>query len=153
MRKKILILMLVSLSVVVVSVIIFLGFRQQQASIRSFAEQHKTLLEFAVDNFELGLSTGRLAAVKGTLDRLQGYSIFEGAILFDAEMTPLIVRPEGFEVPPSMIEQLQETGKAIEGDISYEVGVLRDEDGEVVGKVLIAFTFVPVKAEAREALV
>lgn len=153
MRKKILIMVLLSLSVVVVSVIVFLGFRQQQASIRSFAEQHKTLIEFAVDNFQLGLSTGRLGAVKGTLDRLQGYSIFEGAILFDAEMTPLIVRPEGFKVPPLMIKQLQETGKAMEGDISYEIGILRGRDGEVVGEVLIAFTLVPVKAEAREALV
>ena len=78
--------------------------------------------------------------------------IFEGAILFDSEMTPLIMRPKGFEVPPSMTKQLQETGKAIEGDISYEVGVLRYE-GEVVGEVLMAFTFAPVKAEAREALV
>jgi len=135
-----------------VSVVAVLAFKQQGATIRSFSEQQNTLVEFAVDNFELALSGGQLAAVHRTLDRLQSYSIFEGAMVFDAEMTPLIVRPLGFEVAPPLIEQLQQSRKVTEAEISYEVGVLRDEDGEVIGNVLIAFTLAPVKAESRQAM-
>lgn len=152
MRKKFLVMMLVSLSVVMVSVVAVLAFKQQGATIRSFSEQQNTLVEFAVDNFELALSGGQLAAVHRTLNRLQSYSIFEGAIVFDAEMTPLIVRPEGFEVAPPVIEQLQQSRKVTEAEISYEVGVLRDEDGEVIGNVLIAFSLASVKAESRQAM-
>jgi len=152
MRRKFLVMMLVSLSVVLVSVVAVLAFKQQAATIRSFSEQQNTLVEFAVDNFELALSSGQLAAVNRTLDRLQSYSIFEGAMVFDAEMTHLIVRPEGFEVPPPLIEQLQQSRKVTEAEISYEVGVLTDEDGEVIGSVLIAFTLAPVKAESRQAM-
>ena len=152
MRKKFLVMMLVSLSVVMVSVVAVLAFKQQGATIRSFSEQQNTLVEFAVDNFELALSGGQLAAVHRTLSRLQSYSIFEGAIVFDAEMTPLIVRPKGFEVAPPLIEQLQQSRKVTEAEISYEVGVLRDEDGEVIGNVLIAFSLASVKAESGQAM-
>ena len=56
MRRKFLVMMLVSLSVVMVSVVAVLAFKQQGATIRSFSEQQNTLVEFAVDNFELALS-------------------------------------------------------------------------------------------------
>ncbi len=133
----------------VVSVLITL---QQRATKRSFDEQLNTLVQFSVDNVQLGLRTGEMAAVKATLERLQSFSVFEGAVLLDEDLTPLLAMPEEFEPPDSLVQQITMNHKLIQGDISYESGVLRDEDEEVIGYLLIAFTLAPLKAESRHGL-
>ena len=138
MRKKILIMMIVCLSVTVVSTLAVLARRQEKATIRLFSEQQSILVRFAMDNVELGLSSYRMDAVKETLGRLQSYSIFAGSILFNAELTPILEMPAGFKLPPSLQEKVLKTGKVTHGEISYEAGVLTDQNGEVIGNLLIA---------------
>ncbi len=152
MRIKILKMMMIALSVTVASVVGVLALLQQKATKQSFHEQLSTLMDFAVENVQLGLSTGQIDAIKETFVRLQTYSIFEGTILFDEEMTPIMSMPEGFELPAPLLERVVESGKEIQGDISYEAGVLKDEDDEIIGNLLIAFTLAPMQSETRRAL-
>ena len=152
MRNKILLMVLLSLTGVVLSIVGLLSYLQHQTTLRSFSEQQTSLVKFAVDNFRDGIATGRLTAVEGMLNHLQGSSIFEGAILFDAEMVPLITRPEGFEVTPSAIADVTTGRKGRGGHISYETGVLHGDDGDVLGHVVIAFTLDPIREEARQSL-
>ena len=152
MRIKILKMMMIALSVTVASVVGVLALLQQKATKQSFHEQLSTLVDFAVENVQLGLSTGQIDAIKETFVRLQTYSIFEGTILFDEEMTPIMSMPEGFELPAPLLERVVESGKEVQGDISYEAGVLKDEDDEIIGNLLIAFTLAPMKSETRRAL-
>ena len=146
-------MMLIALSVTVISVVVVLTLMQQKATKRSFSEQLSTLVDFSVDIVQLGLSTGQMRAVKEALGRLENYSIFEGAILFDEDLTPLLTMPEDFELPQSLIDRVIKSGKEIQGEISYEAGILKDEDGETIGTLLIAFTLAPVKAEAGRGLI
>ena len=118
-RRKILTLMFVSLIVAVSSTISILAWKQHTATLQSFAEQEQTLLEFSAGNVELGVATGRLDAVKHTLDQLFSYSILKGAILFDEEMTPLLKEPENFELPAGFQEKLQDGQRVMQGDDSY----------------------------------
>ena len=152
MRKKILALLLGSLTVVVVSTVTVLALMQQAATLRSFGEQQNTLVEFTVDNVELGLATGRMRAVKDTLHRLPDYSIFYGATLFDEDITPILAMPLGFKLPTEIVDEVLKARKVTQGEVSYEAGILKDEDGEVIGHLIIGFTFAGVKAEARGAL-
>ncbi len=152
-RRKILTLMFVSLVVAVTSTISILAWKQHTATLQSFAEQEQTLIEFAAGNVELGVATGRLDAVKHTLDQLFSYSIFTGAILFDEEMTPLLKEPEDFAISAEIQEKVQNGHRVKQGDVSYTGRVLRDEEGEVIGNLVVAFTFENVRAQAREALV
>jgi len=151
MLKKVLVILLASLIATVVVVVGALTTKQKESTIRSFSEQQTTLVQFAVDNVELGLSGGRMDAVKKTLQRLQSYSIFKGSIVYDDEMTPLLVLPETFKVPPDVEEEVRNKNKARRELVSYEGGPLKDEDGEVIGHLLIAFTFAPVEAEIGQA--
>ena len=152
MRIKILKMMMIALSVTVASVVGVLALLQQKATKQSFHEQLSTLMDFAVENVQLGLSTGQIDAIKETFVRLQTYSIFEGTILFDEEMTPIMSMPEGFELTAPLLERVVESGKEVQGDISYEAGVLKDEDDEIIGNLLIAFTLAPMQSETRRAL-
>ncbi|MFQ5596861.1 MAG: methyl-accepting chemotaxis protein [Nitrospiria bacterium] len=140
---------LIATVVVVVSV---LTVKQKDATIQSFSEQQSSLIQFSIDNVELGLSTGRMDAVKKTLRQLQDYSIFLGSIVYDAELTPILAIPDTFKMPPDLGDVLEDRKMVTRGNISYERGLLRDEDGEPIGHLLIAFTFAPVEAAIRQGL-
>ncbi len=148
MIKKILSMQFVTLAMTIIAVVGVLTFFQRKATIRSFSEQQSTLLQFGIDNIQLGLSHGQLTAVKKTLQELQTYSIFEGAIVYDDEMLPLLVIPQTFNVAPSLGEE----SSIISGKITYERGSLTG-DGEVIGHLLLAFTLEPVEAAVRESMV
>ncbi|GEM_PF-6080748 len=152
MLKKVLFILFTALIVTVVVVVGVLTAKKKEATLQFFEEQHTTLVQFSIDNVELGLSSGRMDAVKKTLGGLQFHSIFAGAIVYDDEMTPLLVLPETFEMPPDVQEQIIKENIVKRGQLSYERGVLKDEDGEILGHLLIAFTFAPVEAEIEQAL-
>lgn len=101
MRKKILTMMLVALFVTAGAVVSVLLILQQKATKRTFDEQLNTLVHFAVDNVQLGLRTGEMAAVKATLERLETFSVLKGVILFDEDLTSLMAIPAEFELPDS----------------------------------------------------
>ena len=153
MRKKILILMSVALSVAVICVVTVIAMKQHEAMHRSFAEQQNTLVEFAADNLELMVSMGTLSSATRTIARLQSYSIFHGVILYDTEMTTQLAMPEAFEIAPPLLEELRQARKVTRGDEVYQVAALMSRGGERLGELVIAFTRAPVNAELRQMVV
>ena len=151
MRKKILILTLVALSAGVISVAAVVALKQHASVHRSFAEQQNTLVEFAADNLELILSVDRLASAERVIARLQGYSMFEGIVVYDDEMRPTLTMPDEFHVAPPLIEQLLTARRVEKGHVVYEVAALMDNE-ERLGTLVIAFTMAPLLAEARQTL-
>ena len=152
MLKKILFIVIGSLAFTVISVAGVLIFIQRTSTIQSFNEQQNTLVKFAVDNVELGLSTGQMDAVRKTLGIVQSYSIFHGAILFDSESTPLLTIPENFEIPIMIKDKIVKpdsvaTGKIAREEVSYETDSIKDINGEIIGYLMIAFTLEPLKKE------
>ncbi len=152
MLKKILLIFFTSLLVTVIAVVGVLTEKKKESILLFFEEQHTTLVQFSIDNVELGLSAGRMDAVQKTLQGLQSHSIFEGAVVYDDEITPLLVIPKTFEMPSDMEEEIQRGDTVKRGQISYERGALKDEDGEILGHLLIAFTFASVESEIEQAL-
>ena len=154
MQKKILILILMSLAAVVLATVTVLAFLQQQATYRSYAEQQQTLLQFAARNIQLGLSTGHVKAVQHTLEQLETYSTFKGAIVFDTESTAIFVRPHGFTLPTSVsLTLLHPEKESRHQNVSYLVKPLKDHDEEVIGTILLAFNLTAIQEEARNVLV
>jgi len=144
--KKILMIVLGSLVITVVAVVGVLTIKQKESTVQSFSEQEASLMQFSVDNVELGLSTGRIDAVKKTLHQLQSYSIFAGSIVYDEDLTPILAIPNTFEISPEQEEEMGDGSKITQGHLSYERDILKDEDGDPIGHLLIAFTFEPVEA-------
>lgn len=145
-------IVLVSLIVTVVAVVGVLTQAQRDATLESFSEQQASLMQFSVDNVELGLSTGRMDAVNKTLHQLQSYSIFAGAIVYDEDLTSILAIPETFEISPELEEEMGNGSKIRQRHLSYERNILVDEDGETIGHLLIAFTFEPVEAAILQGL-
>jgi len=156
MRKNILILLVLGLSAVALATITALSILQQNLVYRSFSDQQRILVDFAARNVQLGLSTDQAAAVKRTLTQLQTYSIFEGAIIFDAEHTSIMVMPADFDLPSTLsLEQLLSSKSLTNHEISYMVQPLidePDEQEEVMGNLILAFNLAAVRQESREAL-
>ena len=152
MRKKILSMILIALLATTGSVVSVLIFMQQKATQRSFEEQLGTLVGFSTDNVQLGLTSGEMAAVRATLERLQTFTIFKGAVLFDEDFTPLLAMPAEFELPESLVHKIDQNGKLVIDDLSYASGTLYDEEREVIGHLLIAFTLEPLNAESTRAI-
>ncbi len=146
--------MVVGISIAVVlsvSMVGYLSYIQRQAAFRSFLEQEDVLARFTVSNIEMGLIVDRIDIVEETINRLEMYSIFKGIVISDREAVLTIRRPNEFAPPPHLVV---EKGKAaLLDDVSYKRYDLTDRDGEVFGDVLIAFTHLPVKQEARNALI
>jgi signal transduction histidine kinase len=139
--------MAIILSVLMVG---FLSFIQRQAAFRSFLEQEDVLARFTVANIELGLSTDRIDTIQETINQLEDYSIFKGIVVSDIEAVMTIRRPSGFTIPSHL--PVDKETSVIYKDISYKGYALLDQDGEVFGNVIIAFTRVPMETEAKRAL-
>jgi len=152
MRKKILSMILIALLATTGSVVSVLIFMQQKATQRSFEEQLGTLVGFSTDNVQLGLTSGEMTAVRATLERLQTFTIFKGAVLFDEDFTPLLAMPAEFELPESLVHKIAQNGKLVIDDLSYASGTLYDGEREVIGHLLIAFTLEPLNAESTRAI-
>ena len=157
MLKKILFMIISSLCLTVITVTVVLILKQRKATIQSFYEQQNTLVRFAVDNvrfavdnIELGFATGQMRSVKKTLGNLQSYSIFKGAILYDRELTPLLEMPVGFDLRFMNKDEIIKDdeiiiGRITRGSNSYETEAIKDSNGEIIGYLMIAFTFEPVQ--------
>lgn len=152
MRKKILMIMMLSFSVTVITVLGVMARMQQKATMQSFTEQQNTLVKFATSGVELGLYGGNLEAIQTIFSHLQEYSIFQGAIVFDSEMTSLMSKPKGFQIPAALLKQVQQSKTVTNGNISYTLGSLKDSDGEGIGTLLVAFTLLPIQEAAKQTL-
>ena len=151
MKKKMLLIVLVSLFVTVVIVVSVLASLQQRSIVQTFAKQESTLLQFARSNIEIGLELNRIDAVKRTLNQLQDYPIFEGAIIFATEFTPILSIPAEFELPSPLQEAVLETGRVHQEHLTYVAARLNDQDGDLLGHLLIGFTYVKMDEEIRTA--
>jgi len=150
--RRILFFILFILFVTVIAIVVLLGVMNQKSIISSSLEQQSTLAEFAGRNIELGLVTGEMEAVKGTLNRLQEYSIFKGAVLYDAEGDKQVrAIPPKFSLPSTVVPK--QTKPVTEGDVTYQSRKLKDQSGTVSGYLVIAFDVSPVLSKSRWTLI
>ncbi len=154
MLKKILTMILFPLALTALVAVGAFVVMQSRSTNESFGEQQSTILKFAINNVELGLETGQIDAVRKTLNQLQDYSIINGAVLFDASMTPLLSMPVGYQLPDSHLKNRSKPEKwsAADSPLAYESGVLKDQDGEVIGDLVIVFTSDPITAANRRVM-
>ncbi len=152
MLKKIFLLLLVSLTIAVGAVVAVVTTNQRDETFRSFAEQQVPLTQFSSHNIELALESGRLESIKKTLHQLEAQSIFLGATVYDEDMMSLIRVPKTFEISPEIEKTLMEAGESDQGEISYKKAVLKDEDEEVLGYLILAFTHVPAELMIQKGL-
>ena len=152
MRQRVLLLIIALLVVSVASAIAVLAYMSRQATISSLNEQRDALTQFAVGTVEIGVSTGRFDAVQRFLTDLAANPLFAGAIIYDADSDALLAVPDDFEINPSAEEEALARGSVVTGDFAYQAEALEDE-GEVIGYLLLAVSFESIKREARDALV
>ena len=153
MRQRVLVLIIGLLVVSVTSAIAVLAYMSRQATIRSLREQQDALTQFAVGTVELGVSTGRFGTVRKFLSDLAANPLFAGAIIYDADSDVLLSVPDDFEIPSSVEQEALTTGgSVVAGDLAYQAEALEDQ-GEVIGYLLLAVSFESINREARGALV
>ena len=153
MRQRVLVLIIGLLVVSVTSAIAVLAYMSRQATIRSLREQQDALTQFAVGTVELGVSTGRFGTVQKFLSDLAANPLFAGAIIYDADSDVLLSVPDDFEIPSSVEQEALTTGgSVVAGDLAYQAEALEDQ-GEVIGYLLLAVSFESINREARGALV
>lgn len=153
MRQRVLVLIIGLLVISVTSAIAVLAYMSRQATIRSLREQQDALTQFAVGTVELGVSTGRFGTVQKFLSDLAANPLFAGAIIYDADSDVLLSVPDDFEIPSSVEQEALTTGgSVVAGDLAYQAEALEDQ-GEVIGYLLLAVSFESINREARDALV
>ncbi|MCZ6634850.1 MAG: response regulator, partial [bacterium] len=91
-------------------------------------------------------------AVKQTLNRLQTYAIVDGVIILDAEITPILSIPAGYELPAQLQKEILNTERVSQEHRTFVATQLKDQDGEILGYFLIGFTYETMNAEIRWAL-
>ena len=123
-KKKILMAVIAGIFLTSASVVAVLTFKYYTLLQKSFDEQQKTLTAFAIDNIEIGLSNGFTDFIMKTLNRVSEHSIFAGAIVYDEEMTPILVKPKGFELSPEIKEEILKRKEITHGDVYYLSTVL-----------------------------
>ena len=143
--------MLISLFVTIASVITMLAYMQHSSTENRFHEQNRSIVEFAVTTVELGISTGQISPVQKFLGSLKRYEVFVGAIVYDTDSDPILTIPKGFKLAKNK-DEIFKAGAFDVGEISYRTADLKDPDGDQIGRLLIALTFAPMKAEARRAI-
>ena len=152
MRQRVLLLIIALLVVSVGTAIAVLAYMSRQATVRSLNEQRDALTQFAVGTVEIGVSTGRFGAVQAFLNDLAANPLFAGAVIYDADADALLRVPDDFELDQAVEERALTGGSAVDGDFAYQSDALEDE-GEVIGYLLLAFSFESINREARDALV
>lgn len=152
MRHRVLILIIALLVVSIGSTIGVLAYRSRQTTVRSLNEQRDALTQFAVGTVEIGLSTGRIDAVLEFLNELSANPLLAGAIIYDADADALMGVPDGFHIDEAIEELVLAGGNVVEGDFAYQSAILEDE-GEVIGYLLLVVSFESINREAKNALV
>ena len=149
--KRVLAMVALSALLTVLAVAVVAHLLRDSAA-RAIREQQATLNKFATASVSLGVLLERTDPILHVLDELAKYSIFEGAMLFDAEKTAILTRPASFHVHTGILDKVFAGESVAQGEVSYVAEAVTDEDGEVLGYFLLAFTRRPLIAQERKAL-
>ena len=152
-RRRILASIIALLVLSVVSAIAVLAYMNRQATVRSLSEQHAELVNFAVNNVELGLSTGRIDAVQTFLVEMATNPLFAGVILYDPDGESLLQVPTDFQIGEALAQRVLAGGSETVGELAYQAEPIVDADGEVIGHLLLGISFESMNREAKRALV
>ena len=125
---------------------------QQRDTIRLFTEQQHALVHLASQMIERNKLDGDQASIQAVLAQIEVDPIFRGAILLDSTLTPEITKPEGFEVPSSILDEDKEPNKGIVENIFYDVDVLMDPDGKIIGNLIVAFDYSHISDQFQRSL-
>ena len=152
-RRRILVSIIALLVLSVVSAIGVLAYMNRRATVRSLGEQHVELVNFAVNNVELGLSTGRIDAVQAFLVEMAANPLFAGVILYDPDGESLLQVPTDFQIEEALAQRVLAGGSETVGELAYQAEPIVDADGEVMGHLLLGISLESMNREARHALV
>lgn len=151
-QKKIVFLIVAAIALTVAGSIGVVEYQHVRTLSRSFNQEREFLVGFTHDSIQVGLANGLLDFATSTLDRLQTHSSFRGCVIYDTEMISILSMPEGYGVHDSAMTELRQSGTFEEGLLSYGLTDLHDEDGELVGQMLLTFDRSPLQRDSRRAL-
>ncbi|MCB0330187.1 MAG: hypothetical protein KDD70_10995 [Bdellovibrionales bacterium] len=152
MKKRLFLVVFAALGTAVLLSLGTLTYIDSKAVIQSYQQERETILNFTVKDIEVGLNHGLIDFLKQTLSRVEKQSMFVGSIVFDPSMNPLISKPDDYKVPPEILQTLRQKGIAEDGDLSYQLEKIYDDGGQVVGGVVLSFTFAPIRAKLNQGL-
>ena len=151
-QKRIVFLIVAAITLTVAGSIGVVEYQHVGTLKRSFNQEREFLVGFTHDSIQVGLANGLLDFAKSTLDKLQTHSSFQGAVIFDTEMIPILSMPEGYAIENSTLNELIQSGTFEEGLLSYGLTDLHDEDGELIGHMALTFDQSPLQRDSRRAL-
>ena len=152
-RRRILASIIALLVLSVVSAVGVLAYMNRRATVRSLSEQHGELVNFAVSNVELGLSTGRIDAVQTFLVEMATNPLFAGVILYDPDGESLLQVPTDFQIGEALAQRVLTGGSETVGELAYQAEPIVDADGEVIGHLLLGISLESMNREAQRALI
>lgn len=167
MKKTILLFVLFSLMLAATIPLAVVINKQQYFSRESYLKQQDTLLEFATKNITTGISEGLIEFSQSTLKLLEKHDVFVGSIVYDEELTPILVSPQGFSVSAPIMEHLHNphltghgagdhehihTYEEARQSETYKMSAIKNSDGDVIGYFLLAFTSAPLKKQLSNIL-
>ncbi len=124
----------------------------RRAAIAAMTEQMDAFVRVTVGTVEIGLSSGQVGEVRSFLTSLSESPLFGGATLFSEDFRPILSIPEDFYIGEQRRARVMEIGELSEGSLTYRAASLAEDDGEVLGHLVIAVSREPLEEGARQAL-
>ncbi|PCK07388.1 MAG: hypothetical protein COA42_14530 [Alteromonadaceae bacterium] len=158
MRKHILTYVSLAILLAVGTVTLMLVL-QSQSQLRDYADQQReTQSRFTALAVKTGLSEGLLELINATLELQLTTQGFLGGVVYDDSLTPLRQLPADYQLPEVVEQSLAEvsfenTDRHVmqRGDTVYQLTQLIDEDGDVIGYLLLVFSDESMRKAAHKA--
>ena len=152
MRRRILAVIAVLVLVSTSGAVAVLAAMNRRDAVASLTEQQVAFVRSAVGTVELGLSAGRVDAVRDFLDQLSADPLFGGAVLYGDDRQVLLTSPNEFRIRDALADSVFLDGSFTDGAVSYRIAGLTEDDGQVLGYLLLAVSLEPLQRRAERAL-
>ncbi len=147
MRNKFLIFTVLSILVTVIGTVFAITFEHKKGLMQDAYVKEEMTISFASSAIEVGLANGLIPYIQSTMKELQEDESFNGAVVFDEDMTPMMSAPSEFELSDAIMEKLETASGQIksgpvsvfEGQLTYALSSILDEDGEQLGYLMLSF--------------
>lgn len=117
-------------------------------------DSHTAMLFHALSDIDIELSTEHLDNFRRVFDKLQNNPRFQGGIIYDPDLNPVFIFPDGYEIPDSALHALEEiaahvtthsSGKieiseVIEDHVSYKIAIPDYAHG-IIGYVILSYQY------------
>lgn len=158
MRKNILIYVSLAIFLAVVTVTTVLVMYNQSRLMSQNIAYRDTQTDFAVLAIKHGLNEGLIPLINETLNLQLKSDDFIGIVIYDESMTPLRTVPEDYTLEneiKTVIDRIPGTEKEHifqDGGNYYQFVRLTDEDGEIIGNLLMSFSDQSIRTAGRQSV-